>query len=146
MAKIAPEIGSRMDIILKTNTEDPHLSLKDIRRFDDGSGFGLLFVVRSHGFSAHRQFSFERHCLLEFVEAVENMDRKLSGSARLAPMFEDEIFFELTIDVRGRVTVQGEVNEFSDLSQKLRFAFETDQTCLAPLAADLRVCLNQTPA
>lgn len=69
------------------------------------------------------------------------MDRTLAGSALLKPLYEDD-FIELTLDHAGHVTVRGELYEQSPSPQLLRFEFETDQTCLAPLAADLRACLQ----
>ena len=40
------------------------------------------------------------------------------------------------------ISIRGELHEYSASPQHLRFQFETDQTCLAPLAADLRACLQ----
>jgi len=69
------------------------------------------------------------------------MDRALTGSALLKPLYEDH-FIELQVDNSGRVTIRGELHEYSASPQHLRFQFETDQTCLAPLVADLRACLQ----
>jgi len=79
--------------------------------------------------------------LLSFLEAVERMDRTLTGSALLKPLFEDH-FIQLHLDHAGRATIRGELLEYSASPQHLCFQFETDQTCRAPLAADLRACLQ----
>jgi hypothetical protein len=69
------------------------------------------------------------------------VDRVLSGSAKLKPLFEDH-FIELTLTRRGRIVVRGEVLEYSEHVQHLRFEFETDQTVLKPLIDKLRECLR----
>lgn len=69
-----------MDVVLRTNSEDPALALRRVHRFADGSGFGALLVVRSRGFSAERPFYVEPEPVVSFLEAVGNMDRTLAGS------------------------------------------------------------------
>ena len=130
-----------MDVVLRTNSEDPAMGLRRVQRFADGSGFGALIVVRSRGFVAERPFYVEPGALVGFLEAVGNMDRTLTGWALLKPFYEDD-FIELTLDHAGHVRVRGELYEHSPPPQFLRFQFETDQACLAPLAADLRACLQ----
>jgi hypothetical protein len=132
-----------MDVVLRTNTSDPALALRDVQRFADGSGFKTLLVVRSRGFVAEDSFYFEPEPLAAFLEALERMDRTLSGSALLKPVFEEQ-FLELEMGRLGRVTVRGELHEYSASPQHLRFEFETDQTCLATLVADVRACLGPT--
>ena len=130
-----------MDIVLRTNTSDPALALRNVERFADGSGFGAILVVRSRGFGAEQPFHVEPGPVLTFLEALERMDRTLTGSALLKPLYEGH-FLELNLDSAGRVTVRGELHEYSALPQRLHFEFETDQTCLAALVADLRACLQ----
>ncbi len=130
-----------MDIVLRTNSEDPFLALRNVQRFSDSSGFGAFLVVRSRGFAAERSFYVEPGPVVTFVEAVEHMDRSLTGTALLKPLYEGDLI-ELSLDSAGRVMVRGEIYEYSACPQQLRFQFETDQTCLAPLAADVRACLR----
>lgn len=66
------------------------------------------------------------------------MDRTPSGSAALKHRYEEH-FIKLELDRTGHVGVRGELMDFSSaLFQKLVFAFETDQTCLAPLIKDFK--------
>ena len=76
-----------------------------------------------------------------FVTAIARMDRTLRGTARLTSGFEDH-YVELEVDHMGGVWVSGELFEYAQQSQHLRFGFRTDQTCLGPLADDLQACLH----
>jgi hypothetical protein len=126
-----------MDIVLRTNQADPSLKLRSVTRFEDGSGYRAILEVRSRGFDVRTPFYFEAEPLAQFIDQLGAMDRSLSGSAKLKPVFEDH-FIELTITPRGRIVVRGEVFEYSEHSQHLRFEFETDQTVLKPLIDELK--------
>ena len=129
-----------MDVILQTH--DEHLlALREIERFSDRSGFCCHLVVRAHGFRAQLRFCVEPEPFRAFVEAVERMDRSLTGSARLKPVFEDP-FVEITMLGGGKVKVRGDLVAHGELSQRLTFEFLTDQTVLGPFARDLRACMT----
>ena|SRR6266576_3166961 len=130
-----------MNIHLQTNQRDPSLSLRDVTRFEDGSGYRAILEVRSRGFEVRTPFYFEPQPLAQFLEQLVAMDRTLSGSAKLKPLFEDHLV-ELTLTPRGRIVVRGEVFEYSEHSQHLGFEFETDQTILKPLIEQLRECVG----
>jgi hypothetical protein len=129
-----------MDIVLRTNTTAPKLELKDIRRFSDGSGYVSHIVIVSDGFSAARPFYFEEWMLLNFLKAIEGMDKDLKGKARVGPAYEED-YIELEVGATGQVTVRGELVEYAPEENRLKFSFETDQTCLKPLLDDLHRCL-----
>lgn len=133
-----------MDIVLQTNTADPALALENVERYADASGFGCELIVRSHGFSARANFSFERDAFDTFRAAVEAMARSLQGSARLQPRYEPG-FIVLTMGPAGAVFVSGEVVRAAEFSHLLRFEFRTDQTCLRPLTRDLDACTKLAP-
>lgn len=128
-----------MDIQLRTNRGDETLCLGNVERYADGSGYRTVLQVRSRGFEVSAPFYFEPHPLNQFLEDLVAMDRSLSGSAKLKPLYEDP-FIELTLTRRGSVVVKGEMFEHSEHSQHLRFEFETDQTVLKPLIDALRAC------
>jgi hypothetical protein len=130
-----------MDIVLRTNTSAPKLELTNIRRFSDGSGYVSNILVVSDGFSAARPFYFEETMLAGFLKEIEEMDRSLTGKARIGPMYEDD-YIEFEMGVTGQVTVRGELIEYAPEENRLKFGFETDQTCLRPLLHDLRKCLG----
>jgi hypothetical protein len=133
-----------MDIQLVTNQPEETLRLNSVERYSDGSGFRTILQVRSRGFEVSAPFYFEPHPLEKFLDALVAMDRSLSGSAKLKPLYEDP-FIELTLTPRGSVVVRGEVFEHSEHSQHLKFEFETDQTVLKPLIEAVRACLVMPP-
>ena len=72
-----------MDVILQTHTTDPMLALRDITRFADGSGYVGKLQVRSGGFMLDRPFYFDEASFIDFLSAIDAMDRTLAGSAEL---------------------------------------------------------------
>lgn len=130
-----------MNIVMQTHSADPALALEEVQRFADDSGYCCQLAVRSHGFAARALFCFECEAFDTFRDAVEELDRTLTGSARLQPRYE-EGFVELEVGSTGAVFVSGQVVLASELSQSLRFEFRTDQTCLGPLARALAACAS----
>jgi len=128
-----------MDIQLCTNQPHKTLRLGNVERYADGSGYRAVLEVRSRGFEVTAPFYFEPEPLSRFLDDLVTMDRSLTGSATLKPLFEDP-FIELTLTRRGSVVVRGEMFEHSEHSQHLKFEFETDQTVLKPLIDALRAC------
>lgn len=55
----------------------------------------------------------------------------------MKPLFEDD-FIAFRMFSLGHILVYGELFDYSEETQHLRFAFRTDQTVLKPLIADLR--------
>lgn len=125
-----------MDIVLQIHSDDAALAFEEVRRFADDSGYCFQLAVRSHGFAARALFCVEPEAWEAFRVAVAEIDRTLAGRARLAPRYEAG-FVELAAGATGAVLVSGEVVRVSAYSQRLRFEFRTDQTCLQPLARDL---------
>src|SRR4051794_14092142 len=111
-----------MDVVLLTPTTDLVLALRDITRFADGSGYVAKLQVRSGGFMLDRSFYFDEVGLVDFLSAIDSMDRTLAGSAELRTPYEDD-FIRLELGPRGSVSVTGESREYSDLDQRLRFGF-----------------------
>ena len=134
-----------MDIVLRTNQPDPALAMRSVTHFGDGSGYRVMLEVQSRGFQVRVPFYFEPQPLAAFLDQLRAMDATLKGSACLKPLFEDP-FIELTMTNRGRVVVRGELFEYSEHSQHLKFEFETDQTVLRPLIDDLQGCVDLAAA
>jgi hypothetical protein len=130
-----------MDIVLRTNTEDPSLVFRNVQRFANGSGTCASIAVRSRGWAGEQLVCFAPGQLEEFAHEVEAMDRSLRGSAHLRSGHEDH-WLELAVGSTGAVWVSGELFEYAEQEQRLQFGFRTDQTCLGPLASDLRACLK----
>ncbi len=131
-----------MDIILATNADDPYLAFRDVVRFADGSGYSTRIAVRSGWVTADDyMLYFEAEPLSKFLAGIETIDRTLSGVAILKPLFEPP-FIEFRGTGRGHVQVRGDLIFSGELDQRVQFAFETDQTCLAPLVGAFRQVTN----
>ena len=129
-----------MDVLLQTNDDAKYLALLNVERFADGSGFCVQLSVRSDAFAGSIQFCFEPSPLEHFVADLERMDRTLTGSARLKPLYEEsKVTFEMLRT--GGVAVSGDLVQYGGHTHRLQFGFNTDQTCLAPLIRDLHACL-----
>jgi hypothetical protein len=126
-----------VDIVIQTNTENPYLAFRDLVRFEDDSGYHTKLTVRSGWLSANYDFNFETRCLSDFISALEQIDRTLVGAARLKPVYEDQ-FIEFRGDGRGGILIFGCLIDRGGMEQRLQFAFNTDQTCLAALIRGLR--------
>ena len=123
-----------MDVSLTTNRPDASLEFRNVRRFADGSGFATLLIISAAPFAARLPFYFEPHSLNVFVSELQALNRCLSGTATLKPMWEAP-FIRLDGDGHGHIHVSGEL---ADQDQLLRFVFTTDQTCIEPLIRDLQ--------
>ncbi len=131
-----------MDIVVAHPSEEFFLVLGSCNKFDDGSGYMANLRMRSGGFQLETEFFFEEWSLQQFISGITDMDRTLSGKATLQPMWETD-FIELEITSLGRVSVTGEFMQPGDFDQMIKFGFETDQTCLAPLRDKLRLLSEQ---
>jgi hypothetical protein len=126
-----------MNAALNTHSEQHCLFMKNIELFDDGSGGACFLEVMSFPFSAATQFFFDQPSLDEFVAALESLDAKLVGEAKLGQQFE-EPFFSLRRNGRGQIIVSGVLAIFAEHSQRLEFEFVTDQTVLSSFISDLK--------
>jgi hypothetical protein len=122
-----------MEVALTTNLPGAGLTLRQVKRFADGSGYATDVGIDSYPFAASFPFSFEPFSLEQFVTELRDLDRTLNGAATLKPMWEAS-FIRLAGNGRGAIAVSGDLL-WND--QQLRFEFMTDQTCLRPLITDL---------
>jgi hypothetical protein len=81
-------------------------------------------------------FYVEEYSLSKFTQDLFEMDRSLKGTATLKPLYEHN-FVAFTMTETGQVHVEGKVEEYSHLENRMIFGFTTDQTCLGPFARDL---------
>ena len=129
-----------MDIELRTHDPDCRLALRDFVDQGGTAGYAAWVEVSSYGFSGRQLVGFHAGHLTQFVEALAAMDRTLQGSARLTSDY-DAHYVEVTVGTTGGVTVSGELHDYRSPKQLLRFAFYTDQTCLAPFVRQLQAAL-----
>jgi len=124
-------------IILATHSSDPALELRGVQRFADGSGFSSRMFVRCHGFSAERPFYFSENSFGKALENLREMNKELKGEARFEEDFEHDQYLDFSMRPLGHVLVTGHLVLLSGETNRLSFAFMTDQTVLAPLISAL---------
>jgi len=118
------------------------LELQDLHLLKGGTDYQCRLVVRSDGFQLERLFWFEPFCLRSFLNALNQIDSTLTGTARLQPLHEDD-YIQFQATQHGHIVVSGEVRADP---QYLRFEFETDQTCVRPFVTALRKVANSHAA
>jgi hypothetical protein len=96
-------------------------------------GTAKLYVF-SRGFSVQKFFYFEN--IEKFVYDLKGIDRTLSGTAILKQQYEQD-FIKFIGAKNGHIIVEGEIFEYSGVSQNIHFSFQTDQTVLKPFIANL---------
>lgn len=120
------------EIVLQTNDDKKVLRLSDFKKFEDGSGYSCKISVCSGDFSCDRPFYFDDSHFPDAIRALQQMDAGNLGEATIKGQWEDD-FIKFTLDKIGHVVVVGQIFEHAELSQQLKFAFETDRTVLGPL-------------
>lgn len=128
--------------VLELQTNDPAkvVRLSKIEKFREGGGcqYRCELTVMSDGFSCQRTFWFDNASLSIAVPELERMATATAGTAVISQQFEPD-FLQFESNEMGHVWVSGEIIELSEFDQRLKFAFQTDQTILPPLARDLRI-------
>ena len=126
-----------MDILLQTNDENKRLEFRNPEKFSDSSGYRVNLFVNSRGLSVEWPFYFEEYPFDEFIKSLVKMEKTLKGSSQLKPLFED-YFIEFELNKTGQLFVRGELIEYTDTLQSIKFEFKTDQTCLKHFITDLK--------
>ena len=125
-------------IELQANDPAKVVRLSRIEKFRDGSGYSCELTVVSGGFSCRRRFIFDDVALAAAVPELQKMATAAPGTAVIKGQWEED-FLQIESNALGHVRVSGEIFEHSEFDQRLKFAFQTDQTILPPLARDLRI-------
>jgi len=129
------------EIILQTHDDTKVLRMSDLKKFTGGSGYSCNITIRSGGFSCERPFYFDDSHFPDAIEALQKMDAGEPGEAIIKGQWDDD-FIKFESNQSGHVIVTGQMQEHSELSQLLKFGFQTDQTVLGPLVRGLSVLLN----
>lgn len=130
-----------MNIQLKSNCEEKILKIFNIECLEDNSAYKMNLEVYSRGFSASKELFIEPFQFNKFIEEIKKMNDNLNGTAKMKPMYEDD-YIEFICDKSGHLNVKGQIFEFSDTPQYLKFEFVTDQTCLPDFINDLNKCIT----
>ena len=128
-------------IELRTNDERQVLRLANVEKLSNGTGYRCELFVRSGGFSCDRPFYFDDSHFPDAVASLRQMNSGRVGQALIKSQWESD-YLCFRNDELGHVVVTGEIIEYTDPPQSLKFAFETDQTILTTLIADFELLLN----
>ena len=131
------------DIIeLKTNRETERLSFAT--RYLVQINFTFDLTVVSNGFSGTSHFCVRRDQIEKLCSDLTTMKQAMSGNTTLEDNDSDaSITFQMKS--HGQVIVYGQVGG-SHEENYLKFSFQTDQTCIAPLLTDFHKLLkNEEP-
>jgi hypothetical protein len=125
-----------MDIRLAVSGEDVEFSFNESQLLSNGNFYTQIALV-SGCFTAHKALVFERSMIDRFVQALQDMDMRLFGTATLQAAYERDIIV-LSINRVGHVRVSGILYQNGNVhpDQELHFAIDGDQTCLGPLWRD----------
>jgi hypothetical protein len=111
------------------------LTVANFRREPSG-GAQFVIVVTSRGFHGRSQYALEPEELTVLVADLQGMYDTCSGAAEMRLHGEeDHVRFQL--DRRGRLLVTGVLIQYDHPSQRLEFAFYSDQSCLPSFIAGL---------
>lgn len=136
--------GIHFSIELLTNDPAKILRLTDIEKFADGSGYASTLTVAYAGFSCLRPFYFDDGLLRIACSHLREMAAGNAQTARISGLWEPD-YIELRSNDMGHVFVSGEIHEFTEFTQQLKFVFRTDQTALAPLLNDIQALIAAPP-
>jgi len=125
-------------VTLLTNDEDKYLSFTNFSLLGRDS-FKCKVNISSRGFKYEKEVYFDN--MNTFIENIEKMSSTLLGETELKEEF-NEHFIKFSLTKSGHVIVSASFVEYSDHSQNIFIEFESDQTCLAPLAKELRKVAN----
>jgi hypothetical protein len=128
-------------IELRTYDETIILRMSNIDKLGDGSGYRCDLCIRSGDFSCQRPFYFDDSHFPDAIDALRRMNRGVAGEATIKGQWENDVV-RFTSNELGHVFVTGELFEYSELTQSMRFGFRTDQTVLGPLIRDFEVLLQ----
>ena len=90
-----------------------------------------------------RPFYFDDDSLVDALAKLREMDAGRPESTTIRCRWDEE-FLQIGSNDMGHVFVSGEIIEYSEHPQRLKFAFQTDQTVLGPLIRDLQA-LKERP-
>jgi hypothetical protein len=131
-------------IELQTHREAATLRLSNVEKFKDGSGYRCDLAVRSGGFVCEQAFRFHDQHLAEAIKSIREMIGGLPGEAVLKELWEKD-FIQFKMNRLGHVVVSGELFDYRELPQSIKFAFRTDQTVFGPLLRDLTAIHEARP-
>jgi hypothetical protein len=130
-----------MDIRVAALDSTDWMELRDARPADELSLYRALLRVQVDGRIHNRPFWFDRSDLDEFAHDLAWLDKSVGGSATLNHVGRPE-YVTVMIEGGGQATVTGELFDFDDADQHVRFRLTQNRAGLRDLLRDVRTLLD----
>jgi hypothetical protein len=132
-----------VDIRVTALGADDWVELSDARPADGAPLFEAVLRAQVDGRIHHRPFWFDRSDLDEFAHDLAWLDKSVGGSATLNHEGRPE-YLTVVIESTGRALVTGELFDFEDADEHVRFTLAQNRAGLRELLRDVRVLLDAT--
>ena len=107
--------------------------------YEGGYDFKGALIIIAGSYKIHSEDFYSSTGVLHgFNTCLKKCYDTLTGTAKYARMFEEDLKFELRMTNQGHALIDGEFREYPHLPNKLSFQIETDQTCIYNAIIDLR--------
>jgi hypothetical protein len=110
----------------------------------DGNWIDCELQIAAGGFRANFRANLRSPEFAPFLEQLQRLLQTLEGSAHFTTT-EEQIAVQLEGDGKGVIRVKGEARDNAGVGNRLQFAFDIDQTCLAPVCQSLEHLLVAFP-
>lgn len=130
-----------MDIRVVALDSADWMELRDARPADELSLYRALLRVQVDGRIHNRPFWFDRADLDEFAHDLAWLDKSVGGSATLNHVGRPE-YVTILIEPNGQALVTGELFDFDDADQHVRFRLPQNRAGLRDLLRDVRTLLD----
>jgi hypothetical protein len=130
-----------VDIRVSAVGSDDWVELSGARPADGGPLFQAVLRAQVDGVVHHRPFLFDRGDLDEFAHDLAWLDKSVGGSATLNHTGRPE-YVTVVIESTGRALVTGELFDFEDAEEHVRFTLPQNRAGLRDLLRDVRELLG----
>jgi hypothetical protein len=130
-----------VDIRVSALGSDDWVELGEARPADGTSVFEAELRAQVDGRVYHRPFWFDRGDLDEFAHDLAWLDKSVGGSATLNHAGRPE-YLTVVIESTGRALVTGELFDFEDAEEHVRFTLAPNRAGLRDLLRDVRALLD----
>ena len=130
-----------MDIRVPALGSQDWLELRDARPADELSLYRAMLRVQVDGRVHHRPFWFDRGDLDEFAHDLAWLDKSVGGSATLNHAGRPE-YVTVVIEAGGHAIITGELFDFDDADEHVRFSLPQNRAGLRELLRDVRTLLD----
>ena len=130
-----------MDIRVSALGSTDWLELRDARPADELSTYRAMLRVEVDGRVHQRPFWFDRGDLDEFAHDLAWLDKSVGGSATLNHAGRPE-YVTVVIEAGGRAVITGELFDFDDADEHVRFTLTQNRAGLRELLRGVRALLD----